>query len=127
MLIFILGEIFLPNEGITQALQQTASEQKTTVFEANWVRVREDGSTEPVAFPGNVEAERGEDVVYQTTLPKAIYGQTNLCFISYWQDMRFYVDGIYRQSYSTQDSRLFGTLSPTAYIFLPIHPEWRAP
>lgn len=121
ILFFILGEIFLPNEGITQALQQTDSEQKSVAFVTEWVHVRQDGLLEPAAFPGSVEAERGEDVVYQTTLPKAIYGQTNLCFRSYWQDMRFYVDGIYRQSYSTQDSRAFGTLSPTAYIFVPIH------
>ena len=121
MLFFILGEIILPNEGITQALQQTASEQKSTVFVTDWVRVRQDGSTEQAEFPGSVKAERGEEVVFETTLPKAIYGQTNLCFRSYWQDMRFYVDGIYRQSYSTQDSRPFGTISPTAYIFVPIH------
>lgn len=121
MLFFILGEIILPNEGITQALQQTASERESTAFETDWVHILQDGSIEPATFPGSVKAKRGEDVVYQTTLPKAIYGQTNLCFQSYWQDMRFYVDGIFRQSYSTQDSRPLGTISPTAYIFVPIH------
>lgn len=121
ILLFVLGEMFLPDEGMTQALQQTSSEKGCSVLATDWIHICLDGTEEKADFPGKVDAARGENVVYQTTLPKAIYGQTNLCFKSYWQDMSFYVDGIYRYSYSTKDSRPFGTLSPTAYVFVPIH------
>lgn len=88
------------------------------VFEAQWERVLDTGERMPVEVPGNVDAEFGEVVTLTTTLPKNIYNGETLCFRPIWQDVDVYINGERRLSYSTKDSRPFGTNSAMRYLFV---------
>ena len=85
----------------------------------------QDGTREPVYMPGKCEAKRNEAVVVETKLPETIEPGRYLCFRSAKQDMKFYIDGEFRQEYSTKESRIFGRMSAVAYIFLEIRDEDR--
>ncbi len=111
LVFFVVGEIVMPDERDRLA-------DRCRVFEAEWYRLLDDGSRVPVEFPGNVDAERGETVTFVTTLPQKINSSECLCFRSIWQDVDIYVDGELRASYSTKNSRMFGTNSAFRYIFL---------
>ncbi len=88
------------------------------LFEAQWERVMQDGKRVPVQVPGSVEAQWGEVVTLTTTLPNDIYNGETLCFRPIWQDVSVYVNGERRLSYSTEDSRPFGTNSAMRYLFV---------
>lgn len=113
---FFLGEIFLPSEG-----NETISGGETT-FQAEWERILPDGTRVPVTVPGECEAEWGETVVIETTLPT---NQKASC-LSMWssqQDLKIYVDDTLRKEYSSKDTRMFGKNSANVYVFFEITEE----
>ncbi len=110
-LFFVGGQYLMPDE--RDKISMDCYE-----FEAEWYQIKNDGERLPIEFPGKVEAQRGEVVTFVTTLPTDIYTGECLCFRSVWQDVDIYVDGVLRESYSTKDSRLYGTNSAFRYIFL---------
>jgi len=67
--------------------------------------------------------EKPEVVELVTTLPQNLYDRQMLCFRTIWQDVDIYVDGELRQSYTTKDSRPFGTNSAMRYLFLELREE----
>lgn len=93
------------------------------IFESAWQQVLEDGSRVDVEVPGKVEAQRGEWVTLATTLPEEIYTGEHLFFRPIWQDVAIYIDGELRVSYSTADSRPFGTNSAFRYVFVELEEE----
>lgn len=88
------------------------------VFETRWERVLDTGEKVSVEVPGNVDAEFGEVVTLTTTLPMHIYNGETLCFRPIWQNVDVYINGERRLSYSTEDSRPFGTNSAMRYLFV---------
>lgn len=110
-LYFFAGIFLLPEE-------QVNTPGSFERFDAEWVWLRSDGSTVPVEVPGRCDAALGEEVVIQTTLPEGLQDRTNLFVLSLRQDMKIYIDGVLRKEYSTVDTRLFGTSSSMAYLFL---------
>lgn len=113
---FILGEIFLPSDGLDK-------DYLCAEYNGEWERVWPDGSREPVAMPAKCKADRKEVVVVETKLPASIEEGRYLCFRSVKQDMQFYIDGELRRQYSNRENRLFGRMSAAAYVFLEIGEE----
>lgn len=110
---FAFGEIFLPSDQLDQ-------ESVCIKYTGKWERVTGEGTREPIAMPGKCEADRGEVVVLETTLPDEIESGRYLCFRSAKQDMKFYIDGQLKKEYTTKESRLFGKMSAAAYLFVHI-------
>ena len=108
---FLIGQIAFPDERDTL-------NTNCRIFEADWQRILEDGSRISVELPGKVPAEHGEVVRLVTTIPQNIHTGENIAFRPIWQDVDIYIDGQLRLSYSTEDSRLFGTNSPMRYLFV---------
>ena len=112
----ILGYIYMP------------SERQNHFFTSNrinlkWYQVKENGEKELIELPGTCEAEKGKKVTITATLPKSFDMDditTWLCFRTSKQDMTFYIDGKYRDRYSTNKTRLWGKNSVSVYFFLPL-------
>ena len=115
VLFLIMGETLMPKENISVG-------QDCEVFEAEWKRVFSNGSWESVSIPGECEAERGEIVRVETTLP-AEQADVWFCARASQQDMKIYVGNELREEYSTKDTRPFGINSASAYIFFRITKE----
>lgn len=111
ILFTVVTQFVLPSE-------REASVKDCQFLDVGWNLV-EDGKRYPVeAFPGKVEAEYGEVVTLETTLPDSIYGEQFLCLRSVWQDVYIFIDGQLRQSYNTKATRPFGVNSASRYIFV---------
>ena len=115
-LFFILGQVLLPQEGSYDLGQ-------ASLFSARWERVYPDGRREAVEVPGKCEAERGETVRIETKLPSLLPDVSYLCFRSSQQDMTIYVGNTLKKRYSTDNTRLFGKDSASAFVFLQLGPE----
>ena len=111
-LYFLLGELLLPKGQL--------GDFSCKEFEAQWERVYEDGTREPVEIPGNCKAIRGETVTVETILPEEMEENTYLCFRSAKQDLRIYIDGTLREEYVSDNYRLFGTSGAVVYVFLKV-------
>ena len=120
---FVLGQIFLENEGGVNTLFAGTKGYNCRVFESDWTRVLPNGERYEVEVPGIYEAIPGEAVTVTTMLPREIEDQTWLCFEGYWQDMEFLVDGQLRERYSTQNTRPFGKNSATTFVFVELFRE----
>ncbi len=117
MLLFLfIGEFVFPDE-------RDPAHSNNKVFETEWYHVLENGEKQLVEVPGKVPAEYGEVVTISTTLPDEIERNTMICFNPIWQDAEIYINGQLRQSYSTKDSRPFGTNSILRYVFVELNEE----
>ncbi|MBQ9199132.1 MAG: response regulator [Lachnospiraceae bacterium] len=114
---FFYSQIFLTADS------PSSGDYKYEEYKGEWTYVREDGTKESLTFPGKVDAKRGEKVILETVLPKDITGNKYLCFRSSKQDMRIWIDGELRESYNTKATRIFGTTSAVAYIFIELLPS----
>lgn len=116
ILFWILGEMCLPGEGVREDGRcQTLSE--------GWVRVMPDGRNIPVQVPGACPADVLESVSIETVLPGDLQEDTWLCIASNWQELELLVEQVVRQRYNAENSRLFGTNPPSAYVFLKLTRE----
>jgi len=109
---FIIGQILLPGE-------KDSSYQRCEIFDTQWEQVFADGSRESVEIPGKCKASPGVPFVIETTLGEIEPGSA-LSFYSLKQDMKVYIGGELRTSYSTKDTRLFGNCSPRYYVLTDI-------
>ena len=116
LLSFVFSEILILGE-------KCGIDDNCRLLSVEWSRVYEDGSKEAVAVPGACMAEKGEQVVIEATLPKDVVDMPWLCFRSSQQDMEIYIDGVLRQEYSTEDTRIFGKNSASAFVFLNLKQE----
>ncbi len=110
----VIGELLAPDERDT-------IETDCRLFNPAWERILDTGERIPVDLPGKVPAEYGEPVTLVTTLPDNLKESEMLCFRAIWQDVDIYIDGKLRKSYSTKDSRPFGTNSATRYIIVDLN------
>ena len=111
---FVCGEIFLPADQLEQG-------DDCTEYKGQWERVAETGEREPIKVPGKYKTAKNEIVVVETKLPEIIEQNRYLCFQSAKQEMKFYVDGVLRQEYSTKETRKFGRVSAAAYVFVELN------
>ncbi len=109
-LFFVIGEIIMPDE-------RDKMRTECQLIQTQWYHVLENGEKIPVEIPGKVEAEYGEAVVVTTTLPDEVYNDESICYRAIWQDVEIYVDGELRQSYHTENSRVFGKNSAMRNVF----------
>ena len=84
----------------------------------NWVRVFEDGSTEPFTIPGRAEG----DIVLRTNLPNELNRDYNILCLR-GEDMAIYVGGELRTQLKSVDYGWFGDRSTECYVFASIYPE----
>ena len=112
----IVGLSVLPDE-------RDAINTNCRPFDANWEQVLDNGERIAVDIPGKVPAEFGEVVTITTTLPEKIQTGEHICFRLIWQDAEIYIGNELRETYTTEDSRFFGTNSPTRYIFTELYEE----
>lgn len=110
LLYFVCGQIVLPSE-------MEVVYERCAPFEARWEQVFADGSREPVDVPGVCKASQGVPFVIETTLGDIEPGSA-LSFYSIKQDMKVYVGDELRTTYSTKDTRIFGSCSPRYYVFV---------
>lgn len=115
-LYFVLGQLLLPSD-------VPEDNDSCSVFKASWERILDDGSRVPAEVPGRCDAQKDERVVIATTVPSDVKDDMYLCFRSNKQDMEIYVDGELRQQYSTDDTRVFGKMTVSMYVFLELEPE----
>ncbi|MBR1816747.1 MAG: response regulator [Lachnospiraceae bacterium] len=113
---FIYGETVLPADSPSNG------DYEYKEYDGEWTWTKSDGTTETFKFPYQCDAERGEIVTIETILPDVIENNSYLCFRSTKQDMKIWIDGELRRSYSTEDTRAFGTNSAVAYIFIELLP-----
>lgn len=110
---FVIGYIVFPDERQKDIF-------KCQPLETDWYQVMEDGSKSAVKVPGICDATRGEEVTITTTIPQDFDTDEMpwLCFHSTLQDMKVYIDGELRGTYTTEDTRLWGKYSVSAYMFV---------
>lgn len=112
----ILGEVCLQGEGVR-------IEGRCATLSEGWVRVLPNGTNVPVQVPGRCPADELESVSIETVLPEDLEEDTWVCTMGTWQELELLVDQVVRQRYSAENSRLFGTNNPSAYIFLKLTRE----
>ena len=110
-----IGEIVMPQENPTGS-------GNCVLFESDWERVYSDGTRNPVEIPGQCDAERGEILRLETTLPKDL-DNVWLCMRASQQDMRVYVDKELRKEYTTKETRFHGKNSASTYVFFQVRKE----
>ena len=110
LLYFIIGEIVMPDE-------RDVLRTECRLLELQWYQIQEDGEKTAVEIPEKLPAEYGEIVTLTAILPDDLYNGEMICYRAIWQDVEIYVDGELRQSYHTENSRVFGKNSAMRNIF----------
>ena len=90
----------------------------------SWQQVMDDGSLVPVEVPGKYTAKEGETATLTARLPESFddFGGVTpwLCLRASKQDISIYIDGELRERYTTENTRLWGKNSVSAYVFVPL-------
>ncbi len=115
-LYFILGQALRP-------MEDSYDQGQASLFKVQWERVYSDGRREAVEVPGKCEAARGEVVRIEAELPSLLPDVSYLCFRGSQQDVTVYIGNTMRTRYSTDNTRLFGKDSASAYVFVQLMPE----
>ena len=92
-------------------------------LDTQWYRVWEDGSREEIKLPSSVRIENAEIDVLETVLYDEIVRGACISISSSKQDINVYIDGELRETYSTEDTRLFGKTSVGRYLFIELDKE----
>ncbi|MCR5580631.1 MAG: response regulator [Pseudobutyrivibrio sp.] len=115
--LLVWGESSLPDE-------RTYTDFSLEEYNTGWQRVYADGSVESIKVPGVYEDEEGTNsFVIKKEITKVADKELFVTFDSAKQDIYAYVDDELRYTYSTRDTRLFGSNSPNALMFIPIYPQ----
>ncbi len=112
--LLLVGEQLLPDE-------RYYTNVEFQDYSSGWERVYSDGTREPIEIPGQYEPENMQPFVIENTIQ--VHPEKNDLYMtinSAKQDVRAYVDGELRYKYDTTETRLFGTHSPSLYVFIPI-------
>lgn len=114
-LVFV-GEYTLPDERVY-------TDMSIEKYNDGWRRIRWDGTQEDIKIPGSYDTEDSNQFVLKTKLNIWTDRDCYLSFNSHKQDVEAYVDEELRFSFSTKDTRLFGSHSPSTVIYIPLHPS----
>ena len=84
----------------------------------NWVRIKDDGTREPITLPGRA----GEDVVIETIIPSDLDKDISaLCFRG--MNMQVFIDDVLRDEVIAPRYQLLGDRSAECYLIVNIHPD----
>ena len=92
-------------------------------LDTQWYRVWEDGRREEIKLPSSVKMENAKIDVVETVLYDEIERGACISISSSKQDIKVYIDGELRESYSTKDTRLFGKTSVGRYLLIELDQE----
>ena len=84
-------------------------------FNEGWVLVQ-DGDTKEITLPAKTDARDDEEISLRNTLPSDISDGMNIMFRSSMQDFYIYIDGVLRNSYSSDTLSIHMYHLPSAYI-----------
>lgn len=112
----VVGELALPGAGVRE-------EGRCGTLSDGWVRVMPDGNNVPVQVPGTCAADRLESVSIETMLPADLEEDTWLCTMGTWQELELLVDQVVRRRYNAEGTKISGTNTPSAYVFLQLAKE----
>ena len=76
-----------------------------------------------ITLPSSVEIENAKIDVVETVLYDEIDRGACISINSSKQDIKVYIDGVLRESYSTKDTRLFGKTSVGRYLLIELDQE----
>ncbi|MBO6109129.1 MAG: response regulator, partial [Eubacterium sp.] len=85
-------------------------------FDPQWSQVMKDGSKKPVDVGERLEGEYGENFILETRVTARLATYGYLCVTSARQDVKIFVENKLRASYSTKDTRLYGSSSAPFYL-----------
>ena len=114
--LMIWGEQTLPDE-------RTFTDVSIEDYSDGWSRQLPDGSFEAITIPGHYELTSEEGLIIEKKIKEIKAPVLYVSFNSEKQDIYAYVDSELRYSYSTKDTRLFGSNSPGALMFIPVYPD----
>ena len=112
----VIGELVLPDE-------RTYTNMDYQSYNQGWLYISPEGGSQDIELPANLDVEEGTTIVLENTLEIPGDGQVYLSFDSTKHDVKAYVDGQLRYSYSTEDTRPFGSFSAGILTFIPLTPE----
>lgn len=112
--LMIFGEHMLPDE-------RTFTDFTLIDYSKGWQRQTPEGDYEPIAVPGHYELTSENQLVISKTIEAQQEPTLYVSFDSEKQDIYAYVDDELRYSYSTKETRLFGSNSPGALMFVPVY------
>lgn len=101
--------------------KQTYTPEKLRTL-TGWRLVTDEGF-EPIELPKRVKTGKGTSVFIENTLPDSVSEEERLYICGFHEDMVVRIDGIVRADYDFRNSRLFGTATPSYYLFVDLEPE----
>lgn len=113
LVLMILGEHALPEE-------RTYSDFSLRDYSTGWQRLDENGRLVDIQVPGEYEQSNVNQLVIQKKITDVSEDGLYVTFDSAKQDIFAYVDDKLVYEYSTKDTRLFGSNSPGALMFVPV-------
>ena len=114
--LMIIGENVLPDE-------RTYSDFSLEDYSTGWQRVAPDGSLVDIQLPGEYELTSKNKLVIQKKITGVFADRLFVTFDSKKQDVVAFIDDKLVYEYSTADTRLFGSNSPGALMFVPVRKD----
>lgn len=111
----ILGEIFMPPENPTE-------DGYSTILDGEWERVLEDGTRLVIKEEGQYSPDSDGGIRIERVLPED-QEDTWFCMRASQQDMYVYIGDELRKVYNTEETRLFGQNSASAFVFFEVYRE----
>lgn len=87
----------------------------TTKFNEGWTIKQGDEITE-ITIPAEMQLEKGETVWLSNTLPSYVDDGMRVFFRSAMQEVKIYIDGELRESYTSDTLKHVGNYIPSAYV-----------
>lgn len=110
------GELTLEDE-------RTYSNFSISDYNTGWQRVMPDGSLVDIDVPSQLEVENSNEFSIEKKLEGIDSDELFVTFDSAKQDIEAYIDDELIYEYSTKDTRMFGSNSPGALMFIPVKTE----
>lgn len=123
VVLFTLTVVYLIAASVALPEDDWGGEKTCRIYGGSWEQVFADGSTQPLEVPGHCDSSRGQTVVIQSVIPEDIDKDTYLVFRSAKQNMNIYIGDTLVRSFSTDDTRWFGTAGAVVYVFVEVSPE----
>ncbi|MBR4277096.1 MAG: response regulator [Lachnospiraceae bacterium] len=118
MLFFFGLMVFLFVGSFVYPREARGFDEKCKPLDTQWYLVEDDGTRTPVNPPARIDYPKNKVMVVEAVLPEIKKSDYMLLLRSSQQDMYVYIDDELRESYSTADSRPFGSATLSANVFV---------
>lgn len=92
-------------------------------LDTQWYRIHKDGDRTEIKLPCSEKLSDTKMDIIETVLYDDIDSGACISIRCSKQDMKVYIDGELRESYSTKDTRLFGKNSVSRYLFVELNKD----